>query len=266
MKLTISNAVSEPYCQVRHNTDVWKCAPLFIGTTNFPVREDIKNILITGGEGFMLVYHIPMIEFNELTMFHRYLSACWLVRHLVLTYPEYNIVSLDKLEYCSSRNNTRRVESASNFTFIKADITSPETISWVLQKYDIDTIFHFAAQSHVDLSFGNSYEFTTTNVLGTHVMLETARNHKPLKRFIHVSTDEVYGEVASDAPDLVEESILAPTNPYAATKAAAEMMVHAYQKSFKLPVIMARSNNVYGPHQFPESKPCVRVSLVTHGY
>jgi dTDP-glucose 4,6-dehydratase len=121
-----------------------------------------------------------------------------------------------------------------------------------LERHNIDTIFHFAAQSHVDLSFGNSYAFTHTNVYGTHVLLESAKK-VGIKKFIHISTDEVYGEVRDDADDLLETSILAPTNPYAASKAAAEMLVHSYQKSFKLPVIIVRSNNVYGPHQYPES-------------
>lgn len=122
----------------------------------------------------------------------------------------------------------------------------------VLRKHKIDTIFHFAAQSHVDLSFGNSYQFTNTNVYGTHVLLERAREHG-VNRFIHISTDEVYGDVPVGAADLSETSLLAPTNPYAASKAAAEMMVSAYRNSFKLPLITVRSNNVYGPHQFPES-------------
>ena len=122
-----------------------------------------------------------------------------------------------------------------------------------LERYNIDTIFHFAAQSHVDLSFGNSYGFTHTNVYGTHVLLEGAKK-VGIKRFIHISTDEVYGEVKDEDDDLLETSILAPTNPYAASKAAAEMLVHSYMKSFKLPVIIVRSNNVYGPHQYPESK------------
>lgn len=122
----------------------------------------------------------------------------------------------------------------------------------MLRKHHIDTIFHFAAQSHVDLSFGNSYQFTNTNVYGTHVLLERSREHGTT-RFIHISTDEVYGDVPVGAADLSETSILAPTNPYSASKAAAEMMVSAYRSSFKLPLITVRSNNVYGPHQFPES-------------
>ena len=140
-----------------------------------------------------------------------------------------------------------------NFTFYHGDITNPSEVVDCMERHNIDTIFHFAAQSHVDLSFGNSYGFTHTNVYGTHVMLESAKK-VGVKRFIHVSTDEVYGEVEDDDEDLLETSILAPTNPYAASKAAADMLVNSYMKSFKLPVIIVRSNNVYGPHQFPESK------------
>jgi dTDP-glucose 4,6-dehydratase len=143
------------------------------------------------------------------------------------------------------------LEDCPNFIFEQGDITSPADVKRCLRKHSIDTIFHFAAQSHVDLSFGNSYQFTNTNVYGTHVLLERAREHG-INRFIHISTDEVYGDVPVGAADLCETSLLAPTNPYSASKAAAEMMVSAYRNSFKLPLITVRSNNVYGPHQFPE--------------
>ncbi|KAF7540187.1 hypothetical protein G7054_g1560 [Neopestalotiopsis clavispora] len=213
------------------NGDVWQDAPVLKGTTEFEPLPDVKNIMITGGAGFI---------------------ACWLVRHLTLTYPHaYNIVSFDKLDYCSSLNNTRMLNNKRNFTFYHGDITKPEEVLDCMERHNIDTIFHFAAQSHVDLSFGNSYGFTHTNVYGTHVMLESAKK-LGIRRFIHISTDEVYGEVKDDDDDLLETSILAPTNPYAASKAAAEMLVNSYMKSFKLPVIIVRSNNVYGPHQFPE--------------
>ncbi|KAI5798804.1 hypothetical protein EDC01DRAFT_743152 [Geopyxis carbonaria] len=220
--------------QIRYASDtgVWKDAPVLIGSTRFDPLNDTKNILVTGGEGFV---------------------ACWLVRHLTLTYSDcYNIVSFDRLDYCSSLNNTAPLDRLSNFTFVHGDITRPDDVKAVLKKYDIDTIFHFAAQSHVDNSFGNSYEFTAVNTLGTHVLLECARHHPSLRRFIHISTDEVYGEVPEGSLDLIEETPLAPTNPYSASKAAAEMMIHAYWKSFKLPIIVVRSNNIYGPHQFPE--------------
>lgn len=178
--------------------------------------------------------------------------ACWFVRHLVLTYPHYNVISFDKLDGCASLNNTRVLESHPNFTFEQGDIKDKSDVKKALRKHKVDTIFHFAAQSHVDLSFGNSYDFTMTNVFGTHVLLESSREHG-LARFIHISTDEVYGDVPIGAADLNETSLLAPSNPYSASKAAAEMMVHAYRKCFKLPLITVRSNNVYGPHQFPES-------------
>ena len=126
------------------------------------------------------------------------------------------MVSLDKLDYCATLNNTRILDEQTNFTFEQGDITSPADIKRVLRKHKIDTIFHFAAQSHVDLSFGNSYEFTNTNVYGTHVLLERAREHG-ITRFIHISTDEVYGDVPVGTADLSETSILAPTNPYSAS-------------------------------------------------
>lgn len=173
-------------------------------------------------------------------------SGSWVVRHLVVQYPEYHIICFDKLDYCATLHNLAPIQGRSNYSFHHGDITSPESITAAMIKYKVDTIMHFAAQSHVDLSFGNSYTFTYANVFGTHVLLEAAKAHN-IKLFIHVSTDEVYGEVDADAPDLLETAILAPTNPYAASKAAAEMLVNAYYKSFKLPVILVRSNNVYGP-------------------
>lgn len=187
-------------------------------------------------------------------------SASWVVRHLTLTYPQaYNIVSFDKLDYCSSLNNTRALNDKRNFTFYHGDVTDPAEVLGCMERHGIDTVLHFAAQSHVDLSFGNSYSFTHANVYGTHVLLESAKKAR-IERFIHVSTDEVYGEVKEGEGEVLESSILAPTNPYAASKAAAEMLVQSYQKSFKLPTIIVRSNNVYGPHQYPESMCCAHVS------
>jgi len=117
----------------------------------------------------------------------------------------------------------------------------------------LQQIIHFAASTHVDNSFGNSLEFTRNNVLGTHILLEAARVYGRIRRFIHVSTDEVYGETATDAvTGKTERDVLMPTNPYAASKAGAEMLVNAYKISFGLPIIITRSNNVYGPHQYPE--------------
>ncbi|DAZ93651.1 TPA: hypothetical protein N0F65_009056 [Lagenidium giganteum] len=139
-----------------------------------------------------------------------------------------------------------------NYKFIKGDITSADLIEYILCTEKIDTILHFAAQSHVDNSFGNSIQFSQTNIIGTHVLLEEARIHGKIQRFIHVSTDEVYGEGQAHTTAMLEDHALEPTNPYAATKAGAEFLVKAYQRSFKLPTIITRSNNVYGPHQYPE--------------
>lgn len=124
--------------------------------------------------------------------------------------------------------------------------------SYVIDTENIDTIIHAAAQSHVDNSFGNSFAFTENNVMGTHVLAETAHNSGRIKRFIHVSTDEVYGSSYEGDERHVEEDVLEPTNPYAATKAAAEHIVKSYYRSFKLPLIITRGNNVFGPHQYPE--------------
>lgn len=216
---------------VDHEKAVLETSPIYTGSTKFEPLAGARVILITGGAGFI---------------------ASWVVRHLCLTYPTaYHIVCFDKLDYCASLNNIQCVQGRKNLSFCYGDITNKTEVLRCLKRYHVDIIFHFAAQSHVDLSFGNSFQFTTTNVLGTHVMLECAVDHG-IQRFIHISTDEVNGEVNFGDPDLFENSLLAPTNPYAASKAAAEMFVNAYAKSFKLPVIIIRSNNVYGPHQFPE--------------
>jgi UDP-glucose 4,6-dehydratase len=140
-----------------------------------------------------------------------------------------------------------------NYKFIKGDISSSDLVNYVFQQEKIDTVMHFAAQTHVDNSFGNSFAFTQANIYGTHVLLESAKCCDTIRRFIHVSTDEVYGEGEDfDAKPMGEEHILEPTNPYAATKAGAEFIVKAYHRSFKLPCIITRGNNVYGPHQYPE--------------
>lgn len=195
-----------------------------------------RNILVTGGAGFI---------------------ASHVAEHLFFTYPKYKIVILDRLDYCSNTKNFDSMQGKPNFKFVKGDIKSPDLLHYIIQQEDIDTVMHFAAQTHVDLSFGNSVTFTDDNVLGTHRILEVLKEMKhQVKRYIHVSTDEVYGENASyhDEGDMKVEatSPLDPTNPYAASKAAAEMMVKSYHRSYGLPVLVTRGNNVYGPRQYPE--------------
>nr|GLL22752.1 trifunctional UDP-glucose 4,6-dehydratase/UDP-4-keto-6-deoxy-D-glucose 3,5-epimerase/UDP-4-keto-L-rhamnose-reductase RHM1-like [Ipomoea trifida] len=191
-----------------------------------------KNILITGAAGFI---------------------ASHVANRLVRSYPNYKIVVVDKLDYCSNLKNLLPSRSSPNFKFVKGDIASADLVNYLLIAESIDTIMHFAAQTHVDNSFGNSFEFTKNNIYGTHVLLEACKVTGQIKRFIHVSTDEVYGETDEDAVvGNHEASQLLPTNPYSATKAGAEMLVMAYGRSYGLPVITTRGNNVYGPNQFPE--------------
>jgi UDP-glucose 4,6-dehydratase len=143
------------------------------------------------------------------------------------------------------------LDSLPNYKFIKGNICSSDLVNYVLKSEAIDTVMHFAAQTHVDNSFGNSFQFTQNNIMGTHVLLEAAKV-ADVKRFIHVSTDEVYGEQMPDQAAMLEEQVLEPTNPYAATKAGAEFLAKSYHRSFGMPIIITRGNNVYGPHQYPE--------------
>ena len=152
---------------------------------------------------------------------------------------------------CACKENVDELEGLPNYKFVKGNICSSELVNYVLETEKIDTIMHFAAQTHVDNSFGNSFQFTHNNIMGTHVLLESAKSHG-IKRFIHVSTDEVYGEQRRDQDAMDEEQIMEPTNPYAATKAGAELIAKSYYRSFGLPLIITRGNNVYGPHQYPE--------------
>jgi len=172
---------------------------------------------------------------------------------LVNNFPNYLVLGFDSLEYCASLKNLESIIAKPNFKFIQGDILSTDFIRFLLKEHKVDTVMHFAAQSHVDNSFGNSLEFTRTNTLGTHTLLECARlAQDQLKLFIYVSTDEVYGENTDASGAFHEQYVLSPQNPYAASKAAGEMFARSYFHSFKLPVIITRGNNTFGPHQYPE--------------
>ena len=178
-------------------------------------------------------------------------------RNKRLTSLAAKVIVLDKLDYCSSAKNLTQVRQCPRVKFVKGDVRSFDLVLHVLNTEHVDTVMHFAAQSHVDNSFNNSFEFTKTNIEGTHILLEACRLARcTIRRFLHVSTDEVYGESshASFRGDSNTEraTLLAPTNPYAASKAGAEMLVMAYGRSYNLPFIITRGNNVYGPNQYPE--------------
>ena len=165
------------------------------------------------------------------------------------------IINLDAMYYCASENNVdEHIRKSDRYKLIKGNLCSFELISSTLELYNIDTVIHFAAQSHVQNSFDDALQYTNDNVVGTHTLLEACRKYGKIQRFIHISTDEVYGEsmISENEEKKTEGSVLCPTNPYAATKAAAELIAKSYYHSFKMPIIITRGNNVYGPNQYPE--------------
>ena len=165
------------------------------------------------------------------------------------------IVNLDAMYYCASETNiSEEVRQSERYHLIKGNLCSFDLIYNILGIYQIDTVIHFAAQSHVQNSFDDSLQYTKDNVVGTHTLLEACRKYGKIERFIHISTDEVYGEsmLTENEEKKHEGSVLCPTNPYAATKAAAELIAKSYYHSFKMPIIITRGNNVYGPNQYPE--------------
>jgi UDP-glucose 4,6-dehydratase len=199
------------------------------------------NILVTGGCGFIGSNFINYILNKDESI---------------------KIFNIDCLNYCANEKN---VIDHPNYKFIKGNITSKDLILHILNEYSINAIIHFAAQSHVDNSFDNSLQYTTDNVMGTHVLLQASKEYGKIKKFLHFSTDEVYGEVDLEHPGCHEKSLLNPTNPYAATKAAAEFLVRSYYHSFKLPIVIVRCNNVYGPNQYPEKLIPKFINLLKQG-
>jgi len=192
-------------------------------------------MLVTGGAGFI---------------------GSTFINHIFSVTKRMRIINFDALYYCADHKNVLdEVRSSSRYTFVNGNLQSFELVKHMLRSHGVTHIVHFAAQSHVQNSFDNARQYTMDNVVGTHNLLEAARTDCPtLARFVHVSTDEVYGEsmFGSDEKTKDEQSVLCPTNPYAASKAAAELIAQSYAHSFKMPIIITRGNNVYGPHQYPE--------------
>ena len=191
------------------------------------------NLLVTGGCGFI---------------------ASNFINHISRT-QKYNIINIDAMYYCANEENVNKdIRNSDYYTFVKGNICSEDLINHILTMHKIDMVIHFAAQSHVQNSFEDSLQFTKDNILGTHVLLESCRKYGKIQKFIHVSTDEVYGESMNNINEThkTEHSILCPTNPYAATKASAELIAQSYNHSYNMPIVITRGNNVYGPNQYPE--------------
>ena len=171
----------------------------------------------------------------------------FIASNFINTLRDIDIINIDKLTYCS---NVQNITNPRCETVI-GDITNRELITYLIKKYSFTTVFHFAAESHVDNSFGDPVSFTVNNTVGTHILIDSFKIHQPNIEFIHFSTDEVYGENKTGV-GFTEETVLNPTNPYAASKAAAEMIVQSYIKSFGMNIKIIRCNNAYGPNQYPE--------------
>ncbi|HEX2548523.1 MAG TPA: dTDP-glucose 4,6-dehydratase [Gammaproteobacteria bacterium] len=198
-----------------------------------------KNYLVTGGAGFI---------------------GSNFIYHLLDTYDEINIVNIDKLTYAAQLDNLTKIESSKRYTFLKVDICDQNQIENILRKNHIDTIVHFAAESHVDRSIKTPEIFLKTNVYGTYSLLEAAKNvwlneekrNISECKFHHVSTDEVYGALTSEEPSFTEEFPYKPNSPYSATKASSNHLVHAYHATYKLPISLSNCSNNYGPFQHKE--------------
>lgn len=186
------------------------------------------KVLVTGGAGFI---------------------GSNFIRYYLTAHPDAEIVNYDKLTYAGNLQNLADIESLPNYRFVRGDICEASNVERALAD-GADAIVHFAAESHVDRSIAGAREFVRTNVEGTWVMLEAARKIK-IQRFLHVSTDEVYGSMSPNET-ATEDSALAPNSPYAASKAASDLMARSYVQTHKVPSVITRCTNNYGPYQFPE--------------
>lgn len=190
------------------------------------------NMIVTGGAGFI---------------------GSNFIFHMLETHPDYRIVCLDKLTYAGNLSTLLPVMNKPDFRFVKADICDREAVYKLFAEEKPDIVVNFAAESHVDRSIESPEVFLHTNILGTQILMDACRKYG-IKRYHQVSTDEVYGDLPLDRPDLffTEESPIRTSSPYSASKAAADLLVMAYHRTYGLPVTISRCSNNYGPYQFPE--------------
>ncbi|QQR93163.1 MAG: dTDP-glucose 4,6-dehydratase [Candidatus Iainarchaeum archaeon] len=184
------------------------------------------KILITGGSGFI---------------------GSHFIKHTLETHPTWEVTNLDKLTYAGRKENLIDVENNPCYHFVHGDIVDHSLVATAMK--DCDAVVHFAAESHVDRSIQNPDQFIQTDIIGTYRLLEEARK-QDIKKFIQISTDEVYGQISQGS--FTEESLLMPRNPYSASKAAADRLAYSYHTTYGLPISITRSSNNYGTHQFPE--------------
>lgn len=184
------------------------------------------KLLVTGGAGFI---------------------GSNFIRYMLGKYPEYQIINLDKLTYAGNLDNLSDIAGNPNYSFTEGDIADRKLIDELAEK--VDAIINFAAETHVDRSIEDSSPFLVTNIIGTQVLIDSALKHKH-ERYIQISTDEVYGDI--EEGQFTEQSPLKPSSPYAVSKAAGDMLVLAYFRTYGLPAIISRCSNNYGPYQYPE--------------
>lgn len=189
--------------------------------------EDSVRLLVTGGAGFI---------------------GSNFIRYVLRAYPSYEVINLDALTYAGNPQNLADIESTERYFFMHGRIEDTKVVVEAME--GVDAVVHLAAESHVDRSIEDAAPFLATNVLGTQVVLDAARKTR-VRRFLHVSTDEVYGTIGSKGP-FTEKDPLWPRSPYAASKAAADHLVQAYTITYQLPIIIVRPSNVFGPYQYPE--------------
>jgi|SRR5574344_603658 dTDP-glucose 4,6-dehydratase len=228
-----------------------------VDSNKFKIIYMKRNILITGGAGFI---------------------GSHVVRLFVNKYPDYNIYNLDKLTYAGNLANLTDIEKAPNYHFIKEDICNFESVLELFRKYEIDSVIHLAAESHVDRSIKDPFTFAKTNVLGTLSMLQAAKeywgctlgneeeNERGRKHlFYHISTDEVYGALKFDGSFFKETTKYDPHSPYSASKASSDHFVRAFGDTYGMPVVVTNCSNNYGPYQFPEKLIPLFINNIRHG-
>lgn len=209
-----------------------------------------KTILITGGAGFI---------------------GSNFIRYLYGRYPRYRLVNLDLLTYAGNLNNLKDIVFSENgdrpqhlrrYHFVKGDVCDEAEIQKIFSRNNFDAVVHFAAESHVDRSIFNVLHFVRTNIEGTRVLIEAARRHK-VPRFIHISTDEVYGTITDGFAD--EDTPLRPSNPYSASKAGADLLLQTYIRTHNFPAVIVRGSNNYGPYQYPEKLIPISITNLLEG-